>query len=161
MKKSLIKIICAVAAVLSFTSCAGLLGSPGEECEVSGDLWVVDSYKMRIDGEYNQTTGYRLYGIVINGDWTPGEKTVQYIRFPNGKKTFVFVNVEDINISPSNSVLFMSALLGGPWDVKYDTKKPNEVRLEMQYTHSGVTYNDFINLKKDKAVKAGDRIRTK
>ncbi len=31
MKKSLIKIICAIAAVLSFTSCAGLLGSPGEK----------------------------------------------------------------------------------------------------------------------------------
>ncbi len=161
MKKNLLKIICAFAAIMSLTSCFGLLGSGGEECEISGDLWVVDSYRKRVDGVYDQTSGYELYGMIVAGDWTPGDMTVQYIRVPEAKSSIVLVKVDDVNISTNNSVLFMSSIVGGPWNVVYDTKKPNEVRLEMSYTHSGVTHNDFIVMKKTKSVKKGERIRIK
>lgn len=161
MKKSILKIICALASIITLTSCLGLLGSSGEECEISGDLWVVDSYRKRVDGVYDQTSGYQLYGLIVDGDWTPGEMTVQYIRVPEAKDSFVLVKVDEVNISTSNSVLFMSSILGGPWKVAYDKNKPNEVKLHMEYSADGNTHNDFIILKKTKSVKKGERIKLK
>jgi len=163
MKRFMVKRLIAAVSLISLTACKGLLGLSGVECEISGDLWVLDSYQLRIDGVYDQTSGYDIYALIVDGDWTPGEKVIQYIRFPDAEESFSLTllgNTEDITISTGNSVLFLFPHLGGPWQVEYNKdKNPDEVTLRMVYTVEGVTHNEFIKMKKVKSVKKGQRIK--
>jgi len=161
--KRIVFLLTLIAAAFTASSCDGLLGSSGVKAEISGDLWVIDSYRMRIDGVYDQTTGYDIYALVVDGDWTPGDITVQYIRFPNAEKSMSLTllgNTEEVTISSSNSVLFFFSHIGGPYDVEYK-KGSDEVTLHMDYSVSGVAHNDFIKLKKTQAVKKGEIIKVK
>ncbi len=165
MKKLIFKLAIAAASLMSFTSCLGLLGSSGVEAEISGDLWVFDSYRMRVSGVYDQTSGYDVYALLVDGDWSPGYMTVQYIRFPEAERSItltLFGDTDEVSISTENQVIFIYPSLGGPWTVEYDKEKnPDEVNLRMVYTVEGITHNDYIKLIKQKSVKKGQRIKVK
>ena len=163
MKRFLFATVSIVFLLSTLTSCLGSLTGSSNRYELSGDLWVIESYRMRIDGVYDQTKGYDLYALVVDGDWLPGDMTVEYVRFPDAEESFSLVlmgKTEEVNISESNSVLFFYSHLGGPWDVEYN-KGADTVTLHMDYTVSGVSHNDFITLKKTKAVKKGEKIKIK
>ena len=163
------KIICLIIALATITpvctSCISrLFKNASVKSEFAGDLWVIDSYSMRIDGVYDQTTGYDVWGMVVAGDWTPGsELSIQYIRFPSAKESMSFELIggtEDVTISSTGSVMFMYSHIGGPYKVEYQ-KGSGVVTLHMDYTVQGETHNDFIKMKKTKSVSKGETIKVK
>ncbi|MCR5326359.1 MAG: hypothetical protein K6E37_06365 [Bacteroidales bacterium] len=165
MKRFVCFIIALAATASVCSSClSGLLSNSSVKSEISGDLWVIDSYRMRINGVYDQTTGYDIWGMVVDGDWTPGsEITVQYIRFPDAEESLslkLLGKTEDVSISTSGSVLFMYSHIGGPYSVEYK-KGSGEVTLHMDYSVQGVAHNDFIKMKKTKSVSKGQKISVK
>lgn len=154
----------ATAAVLVLTccSCLGGLGR-SQTAEISGILWEIDSYNLRIDGEYNQTTGFLIDGMITSQEWVPGELTVNYIWNELADDSFTKLllgDTEEVTISEKKTVLFLNSHLGGPWNVQYNPDKDkNEVKLTMSYERDFGTVNEYIVLKRVRNVSAGTRIK--
>lgn len=154
----------AAAAVLVVTcsSCGSIFGR-SQEAEISGILWKIDSYNLRIDGEYNRSEGFLIDGMITSQEWVPGELTVNYIwnELADGSWTKMLLgDTEDVSISSSKTVLFLNSHLGGPWTVEYNPdKNKNEVKLTMSYSRDFGQVNEYILLKRVRNVSAGERIK--
>ena len=154
------------ASVLVVTCCScisSLFGGKSQKAEISGILWKIDSYSLRINGEYNQTKGFLIDGMITSQEWEPGELTVNYIWNELADDSFTKMllgDTEDVNVSSKKTVLFMNSHLGGPWNVEYNPdKNKNEVKLTMSYTRDFGQVNEFILLKRVRNVSAGERIK--
>lgn len=153
----------AAAAMLIVACCACSGLGKSQKAEISGILWKIDSYNLRIDGEYNQTKGLLIDGMITSQEWEPGSITVNYIWNELAKDSWTKMllgDTEEVSIGSKKTVLFMNSHLGGPWNVQYDPdKNKNEVKLTMSYERDFGTVNDFILLKRVRNVSAGENIR--
>lgn len=155
------------AAVIVITCCSCLSAILGlgrsQKAEISGILWEIDSYNLRIDGEYNQSTGFLISGMITSDEWVPGSLTVNYIWNELADDSFTKMlmgDTEDVTVSEKKTVLFFNPHLGGPWNVEYDPdKNKNEVKLTMSYTRDFGQINEFILLKRVRNVSAGQKIK--
>ena len=155
--------VAAAVFVVTCSSCFGSMFGKSQEAEISGILWKIDSYSLRIDGEYNQTSGFLIDGMITSQEWVPGEMTVNYIwnELADGTWTKMLLgDTEDVSIGAGKTVLFMNSHLGGPWNVEYNPdKNKDEVKLTMSYSRDFGQVNEFILLKRVRNVSAGERIR--
>ena len=142
-----------VSAAVIIVTCCGCFGlGKSQKAEISGILWKIDSYNLRIDGEYNQTKGFLIDGMITDQEWVPGSLTVNYIwnELANDSWTKMLLgDTEEVSISDGKKVLFMNSHLGGPW----------KVELTMSYERDFGTVNEFILLKRVRNVSAGESIR--
>ena len=161
MKSKTSLFVSAVVLIVTCCSCLGL--GKSQKAEISGILWIIDSYSLRIDGEYNQTKGFLIDGMITDQEWVPGSLTVNYIwnELAGDSWTRMLMgDTEEVSISEKKTVLFLNSHLGGPWTVQYDPdKNKNEVKLTMSYERDFGTVNEFILLKRVRTVSAGESIR--
>ena len=161
MKPNFSLLVSAAVLIVACCSCFGL--GKSQKAEISGTLWKIDSYNLRIDGEYNQTKGFLIDGMITDQEWVPGSLTVNYIwneLAKNSMTKMLLGDSEEVSISDRKTVLFLNSHLGGPWNVEYNpTKDKNEVKLTMSYERDFGTVNEFILLKRVRNVSAGESIR--
>lgn len=161
MKSNVSLLISAAVLIVACCSCSGL--GKSQKAEISGILWKIDSYNLRIDGEYNQTKGFLIDGMITDQEWVPGSLTVNYIwnELANDSWTKKLLgDTEEVSIGERKTVLFLNSHLGGPWKVEYDpAKNKDEVKLTMSYEREFGTVNEFILLKRVRNVSAGESIR--
>lgn len=161
MKSNFSLLVSAAVLIVTCCSCFGL--GKSQKAEISGILWKIDSYSLRIDGEYNQTKGFLIDGMITDQEWVPGSLTVNFIwnEIANDSMTKMLLgDTEEVRISDRKTVLFINSHLGGPWNVEYNPdKNKNEVKLTMSYERDFGIVNEFILLKRVRDVSAGESIR--